>query len=92
MKVVPLPPAMTHEGPTLRTLHGVEAVLRESIEPLGLDMIKRLLRRKVAHRTLREAVDHYKRLGFVAEGSKGVMWTLNSEFEFWNAVKTWEAR
>jgi len=44
------------------------------------------------HATLREAIEHYKRLGCVAEGSKGVMWTLNVEAEFWKVVETWEAR
>jgi hypothetical protein len=36
------------------------------------------------HATLREALEHYKRLGCVSEGSKGVLWTLNVEPEFWD--------
>jgi hypothetical protein len=92
MKTAALPPAMDHEGPTLRTLHTIEAVLRNSVEPLGLDRIGRFLPRRVAYKVLREAVEHYKRLGFVAEGSKGVLWTLNSEPEFWKAVQTWKTR
>lgn len=53
----------------------VERVLRGSSKPLRLTEIKARLPRKVAHATLREAIEHYKRLGCVTEGSKGVMWT-----------------
>ncbi len=70
----------------------VETLLRSHDEPLSLNRIKALLPRKVMHATLREAIDHYKRLGCVTEGSKGVMWTLNVEAEFWKAVGAWEAR
>lgn len=44
------------------------------------------------HATLRDAIEHYKRLGCVTEDSKGVMWTLNAEPEFWKVVEQWEAR
>jgi hypothetical protein len=70
----------------------VESVLRKSDEPLSLNRIKDLLPRKMMHATLREAIEHYKRLGCVTEGSKGVMWTLNVEPGFWNVVEPWEAR
>lgn len=53
----------------------VEQVLRGSHRPLRLTEVKDRLPRKVAHATLREAIEHYKRLGCVAEDSKGVMWT-----------------
>jgi hypothetical protein len=53
----------------------VEEVLRRSAIPLRLAEIKARLPRKVAHATLREAIEHYKRLGCVSEGSKGVTWT-----------------
>lgn len=62
-------------GPTLETLHMIEQVLRASPRPLRLTEIKALLPRKVGHPTLREAIEHYKRLGCATEGSKGVMWT-----------------
>ena len=62
-------------GPTLETLRMVEEVLRRSAIPLRLAEIKARLPRKVAHATLREAIEHYKRLGCVSEGSKGVRWT-----------------
>ena len=87
-----MPPRLDHKGPTLETIHMVEAVLRKSDQPLSLNKIKNLLPRKVMHATLREAIEHYKRLGCVTEGSKGVMWTLNAEPEFWRAVEAWEAR
>jgi hypothetical protein len=73
-------------------LHMVEEVLRGSSRPLRLTEIKGRLPRKIPQATLREAIEHYKRLGCVAEGSKGVLWTLNVEPEFWKVVETWEAR
>ncbi len=92
MQVPPLPPELERQGPTLETIHMVETLLRKHDGPLSLNRIKALLPRKVMHATLREAVDHYKRLGCVTEGSKGVMWTLNPEAAFWEAVEAWEAR
>lgn len=53
----------------------IEEVLRGADRPLSLNQIKFLLPRAVMHATLREALEHYKRLGCVTEGSKGVMWT-----------------
>lgn len=70
----------------------VEVVLRKHDEPLSLNRIKALLPRKVMHETLREAIDHYRRLGCVTEGSKGVMWTLNAQPEFWKVAGSWETR
>ncbi len=92
MRAPPMPPKLEHKGPTLDTLHMVESVVRKFDEPLSLNRIKRLLPRKMMHATLREALDHYKRLGCVTEGSKGVMWTLNVEPDFWKVVETREAR
>jgi len=92
MRAPLMPPRLEHKGPTLDTLHMVECVLRKSDEPLSLNRIKGLLPRKMMHAPLREAIEHYKRLGCVTEGSKGVMWTLNVEPEFWKVVETWEAR
>ena len=92
MKGMAFPAELGHKGPTLETLHMVETVLRRSDEPLSLNRIKTLLPRKVMHRTLREAIEHYKRLGCVTEGAKGVLWTLNTEPAFWKAVESWEAR
>jgi len=87
MQAPPMPPALARRGPTLNTLHMVETVLRKADGPLSLNRIKELLPRKVVHATLREAIDHYKRLGCVTEGSKGVMWTLNADPPFWRAVQ-----
>ncbi len=63
------------KGPTLGTLHMIEEVMRSSDRPLRLNQIKDRLPRAVMHAPLREAIEHYKRLGCVAEGPKGVMWT-----------------
>lgn len=87
-----MPPRLSRQGPTLGTLHMVERVLRRAGRPLSLNRIKALLPRKVLHYTLRAAVEHYKRLGCVGEGSKGVMWVLNGEPAFWATVDSWERR
>jgi hypothetical protein len=92
MRAPPMPPKLRHKGPTLDTLHMVESVVRKVDKPLSLNRIKRRLPRKMMHATLREAIDHYKRLGCVTEGSKGVMWTLNVGPDFWKVVEAWEAR
>jgi hypothetical protein len=70
----------------------LEQVLRASPGPLRLTEVRARLPRNVTHATLREGIEQYKRLGCVAEGSKGVLWTLNVEPEFWKVVESWEAR
>ncbi len=87
-----MPPKLDRKGPTLGTLHMVELVLRKSREPLSLNRIKALLPRKVMHSTLRDAIEHYKRLGCATEGSRGVMWTLNADAGFWKVARAWERR
>ena len=87
-----LPPSQTGHGPTLQTLHMVEEVLRRQDRPISLNRLKALLPRQVMHRPLRLAIDHYRRLGCVTEGSKGVLWTLNADSRFWTAVEDWERR
>src|SRR2546427_10517221 len=72
MKGMAFPAELGHKGPTLETLHMVETVLRRSDEPLSLNRIKTLLPRKVVHRTPREAIRTYKRLGFPTPGAEGV--------------------
>ena len=84
--------APTRKGPTLQTLQMVESVLRKQSKPVSLNRIKELLPRKVMHPTLRMAIEHYKRLGCVAEGSKGVMWVFNENPDFWKATARWERR
>ncbi|HYS71790.1 MAG TPA: hypothetical protein VEM95_05145 [Thermoplasmata archaeon] len=83
---------MDRKGPTLETVHMVESVLRKSPVPLSLNKIKNLLPRKMMHSTLRDAIEHYKRLGCVTEGSKGVMWTLSTDPDLWKVVRRWEVR
>jgi hypothetical protein len=83
---------MDHEGPTLRTLYELETILRRSRAPMKVSRIKKRFRRTVAPRALRYAIDHYRRLGFVSEGSKGVMWTLNTDRGFWEFALKWDSR
>jgi len=84
------PPALKAQGPTLSTLHMVEGVLRRLKRPVSLNRLKILLPRKVMHSTLRQAIEHYKRLGCLAEGSKGVLWVLEDDVAFWKAVEHWD--
>lgn len=68
-------------SPRLATVHAVARVLKEAARadegPLSLAEIgRRLPAKRVRHETVRACVDELKLLGFVTEGSKGVMWTL----------------
>ena len=83
---------MDHEGPTLRTLYELETILRRSEAPMKVSHIRKRLPRTVAARALGEAIDQYRRLGFVSVGSKGVMWTLNTDRGLWAIALTWDSR
>ena len=73
-----MPPKMEARGPTLATMHEIERILRTADGPLSLNEIKRRMSAKIVrHEAVRLAVDEFKRLGFVVEGSKGVVWVLN---------------
>jgi hypothetical protein len=68
-------------SPRLATVHAVARVLKAAAkqdeDPLSLAEIgRRLPAKRVRHETVRACVDELKILGFVSEGSKGVMWTL----------------
>lgn len=68
-------------SPRMSTVHAVAAILKEAAGrdevPLSLAEIgRRLPAKRVRHETLRACVDELQLLGFVTEGSKGVMWTL----------------
>jgi hypothetical protein len=65
----------------MATVHAVARLLKDAAEldeePLSLAEIgRRLPAKRVRHETLRACVDELKILGFLTEGSKGVMWTL----------------
>ncbi len=79
-----MPAPLDGRGPTLSTLHEVERILRTAHATLSLNEIKRRMRAKaVPHATVRTVVDEFKRLGLAAEGSKGVLWALQSDDETW---------
>jgi len=81
---LPRPPALEGRGPTLSTLHEVERILRDADGPLSLNEVKRRMSAKaIRHSMVRQAVDEFKRLGFVVEGSKGVVWVLNLSPKVW---------
>ena len=77
------PPATEADpSPRLVTVHAVARILRDAADkdegPLSLAEIgRRLPAKRVRHETVRASVDELKLLGFVTEGSKGVMWTLS---------------
>ncbi len=81
---IPMPPEIKGRGPTLATSHEVERILREAEGPLSLNEIKRRMSAKaVRHATLHQVINEFIRLGLVAEGSKGVLWTLTLSSEAW---------
>jgi len=84
LTTLPKPPRLEGRGPTLSTLHEIERILRGADGPLSLNEIKRRMSAKaVRHSMVRQAVDEFRRLGFVVEGSKGVVWVLNPSPEIW---------
>jgi len=85
---IPLPPEIRGRGPTLATMHEIELILRQAEEPLSLNEIKRRMSAKaVRHETVRQVIDEFVRFGFVVEGSKGVLWTLNLAPEAWDKAR-----
>ena len=76
------PPRREHSpSPRLSTVHAVANVLKKAAArdeaPLSLAEIgRRLPAKRVRHETVRACVDELKLLGFITEGSKGVLWTL----------------
>jgi hypothetical protein len=81
---ISLPPKIEGRGPTLSTIHEVEHILRVAEGPLSLNEVKRRMSAKaVRHRTVRQVIDEFCRLGFVIEGSKGIIWTLNLSPRLW---------
>lgn len=84
---LPRPPKLKGRGPTLSTLHEVETILRDADAPLTLNEVKRRMEaRAVRHSMVRLAVDELKRLGFVTEGSKGVVWSLVTDDKAWRRL------
>ena len=81
---LPLPPKIDGRGPTLSTIYEIECILREAEGPMSLNEVKRRMSAKaVRHQAVRQVINEFRRLGFVAEGSKGVVWTLNLSPELW---------
>src|SRR5687768_1267166 len=75
-------------SPRLATVHAIARILKEAADhdepPLSLAEVgRRLPAKRVRHETVRASVDELKLLGFLTEGSKGVMWTLASRDEVW---------
>jgi len=82
---IPLPPKIEGRGPTLATMHEIERILREADGPISLNEIKRRMSAKaVRHQTVRQVANEFRRLGFIAEGSKGVVWVLNASPKLWS--------
>jgi hypothetical protein len=79
-----LPPKIDGRGPTLSTMYEIERILREAEGPISLNEIKRHMSAKaVRHQAVRQVINEFRRLGFVTEGSKGVVWVLNLSPELW---------
>lgn len=83
-----MPPELEGRGPTLSTLHEIERILRQADVAISVNEIKRRMRAKaVRHDAVRMAIDEFKRLGFVVEGSKGVLWTYDPDSTLLRASK-----
>jgi hypothetical protein len=89
MKALPYPPAIdARPSPRLSTVHAIARIIRDAADkdesPLSLAEIgRRLPAKRVRHETVRASVEELKLLGFVTEGSKGVLWTLTSSDQVW---------
>lgn len=86
------PPPRGSAGPTLATLHEIEAILRDAADrgegPLRLAEIeRRMAAKRVRHATIRAVVDELRRYHLVTEGSGGVMWVFTSADEVWDAPR-----
>ncbi|MCJ7720423.1 MAG: hypothetical protein MUO36_03025 [Candidatus Hadarchaeum sp.] len=82
---LPPPPKIEGRGPTLATMYEIERILRRAEGPISLNEIKRrMLAKAVRHQTVRQVINEFRRLGFVAEGSKGVVWVLNLSPKLWS--------
>lgn len=85
IEALPLPSKIEGRGPTLATMHEIECILREAEGPISLNEIKRRMSASaVRHQTVRQVINEFRRLGLIAEGSKGIMWTLNISPKFWD--------
>lgn len=88
LETIPKPPKIEGRGPTLATVHEVEAILRKADEPISINEIKRRMRAKsVQHSAVRMALDHLARFGVVAEGSKGVIWVPSASPQLLEAIR-----
>ena len=86
---IPLPPQIEGRGPTLATLHEIETILRHADGPISINEIKRRMRAKVVrHGKVRASIEEFKRFGFVVEGSRGVIWSLNVDPQAWKKSKS----
>lgn len=87
MVILELPPSVKGNGPTLRTLVEIANILHDAREdaPLSLAEIgRRMQAKQVRHSSIRASVDFLKQQGYLAEGSKGVMWAHNPNPELWD--------
>src|SRR5436309_11450945 len=81
-------------SPLLKTVHGVERILREAHAndegPLTLAEVKRRLGAKsIRHSTVRACIEELKRFHLVSEDpQRGVMWTFFEEPPAWRR-KRW---
>ena len=77
----------------MATMHRIELILRKAAQrgepPLAYAEIERRLPVKKARRdTTKAVIAEFKRLSFVAEGAKGVMWVLTTSDEVWGKPRT----
>lgn len=81
-----LPPSVKGQGPTLATLVEVAHILEKARHgpPISLAEIgRRMAAKQVRHATIKASVEFLQQMGYVVQGSKGVLWTYNPDARLW---------
>ncbi len=68
--------------PTLKTVLGVENILKEANAPINKEEIKRRLETKIHHMTLNLIIEYLEESGKIFVGKEGIQWTFNEDPKF----------
>ena len=66
--------AQIMHSPTLNTVLMVESTLKDAQETVSLAKLKKMLPKKVMHRTLLQVIDYLQESGKIFIGTKGITW------------------
>lgn len=73
--------------PNLKTVLGVEKVLREAELAISREEIKRRLPMKIMHQTLNLILDYLEERNMILDGRKGVLWIRNDNSKMRAAIE-----